>query len=135
MYRACIVAADTQHSRIYLFDRTTDEEKLDEHFLETAVLASTHVEHRGGHEDNEVAQFARHVMARVREVTDEHGIVNVFLVAGPRMLGQLRTARKGALSPQAIVTEVAHELTKLAPHDLRAQLGEHNVLPPVPRYL
>jgi protein required for attachment to host cells len=134
MYRACIAVADTQHSRIYLFDRTTDEDKLAEHFVETAVLASTHVEHHGGPEDNEIAQFARHVLERVREVTDEHGIINVFLVAGPRMLGQLRNTLRAALPPQVIVTEVAHELTKLAPHELRAQLGEQNVLPPVPRH-
>jgi hypothetical protein len=133
MYRACIVTADTQHCRIYLFDRTSGEDTLDEHFTEVAVLASTHVEHRGGHEDNLITEFARHVMARVREVTDEHGIATVFMVAGPRMLGQLRNARPGALRPDAVVTEVAHELTKLSPHELRAQLAVHSVLPPVPQ--
>jgi protein required for attachment to host cells len=132
MYRACIVTADTQHCRIYRFDRNSEGDKLDEQFVEEAVLASTHVEHHGGHEDNLIAEFARHVMARVREVTDQQHISTVFLVAGPRMLGQLRTARAGALRPDVVVTEVAHELTKLSPHDLRAQLAHHQVLPPLP---
>lgn len=130
MYRACIVAADTQQCRIYLFDRTTGEDKIDEHFIEADEIASTHVEHRGAPDHARIADLARHVMARTSELTDEHAITNVVLVAGPRMLGQLRLARPGLVRPSVNVTEVAHELTKLSPHDLRVELSEQHALPP-----
>ncbi|MEO6774900.1 MAG: host attachment protein [Kofleriaceae bacterium] len=129
MYRACIVTADTQHSHLYLYDRSDETTGIAEHFVEVAKLASTHVEHAGGHVDKLITEFADHVATRIGEIATAHSLATVIVCAGPRMLGQLRTAMHH-LQPGTTVTEVAHELTKLSPHDLRARLGEDGVLPP-----
>ena len=135
MYRACIVTADTHHCQIYLLDRTIGEDKLDERFVELEELSSTHADGHGHHEAKRVAELAHHVMARVRELADEHGVSNLFVVSGPRMLGFLRDARPGILPLRMTVTEVPHELTNLSPHELRAHLASQHLLPPVPEHV
>ncbi|MEO8548403.1 MAG: host attachment protein [Kofleriaceae bacterium] len=132
MYRTYVVAADTHHCRIYLLERTSEAVDVHETFVEQAVLSSDVTEHRGPRLEQHVNDFARHVVARIRELTEQAPAERVVLVAGPQMLGHLRTAMAGALRAGVEVTELPHELTKLHAHELRLQLATHALLPAPP---
>jgi protein required for attachment to host cells len=85
------------------------------------------------HRDHHVSQiddkFARMAMAAVRELIDEHPPQRVVVCASPRMLGRLRAAAPGLLPDDIALDELARDLVKLAPGDVRAELAARELLP------
>jgi protein required for attachment to host cells len=157
MPRICIAAVDASRGRLFVYDRSADPEGIHEQMVEHDTLVNlarrerpsdlfssppgtgrvgntmfSMGDRREHHLEHFDADFARTVLARVRELATEHGIRQLILCAGPQMLGHLRAVAFNTLRGDLSVTEVPRELTKLTPGELRTQLAAHHALPEVP---
>lgn len=152
MYRAAIALVDASRARLFTYDRTLDETGIHEELLEKEDLVNparhkrpselfSSSGHGGGltygfddHRDHHIsemdAEFARTVMASLREIIDEFPTRRVIIAAGPRMLGKLRVAAPGLLPDDIEVLELPHDLVRMHPNDLLERLAEHVLVPP-----
>jgi protein required for attachment to host cells len=138
MYRACIAVVDATRGRLFCYHRSADADGVHETLVEAdnleneqrhhgGVVAAN--DHRARHQDYADVDFARFVLARLRELGDEHGAERVILCAAPRMLGHLRASSPGILRADQQVTEVARDFANLTPSELRTHLADRHVLP------
>ncbi|MEP6860372.1 MAG: host attachment protein, partial [Deltaproteobacteria bacterium] len=157
MYNACIAAIDATRGRLFHYQRTADGSGMHESFVEDESLVnparherpselfsdkpgSSRVaahgfgldDHRDYNLDKLDETFARWVLARIRELCDQHHSERVIVCASPRMLGHLRACRNGILGEGQILVEVPRDYTKLAPDELRDRLAAHHLLPSAP---
>jgi protein required for attachment to host cells len=152
MYRAAIALVDASRARLFTYDRTADETGIHEDLVEHADLVnparhkrpselfsdSGHTggltygfdDHREAHIAHLDVEFARTVLAALREIIDEFPTRRVIIAAGPRMLGKLRTAAPGLLPDDIEVLELPHDLVRLHRNDLLERLAEHVLVPP-----
>lgn len=131
MHRVCIALVDATRARFFTFDRVIDELGTHEQLTEHADLVAftDHRDHDTGRSD---AEFARTALAALRELIDDHAPERVIICAGPRMLDNLRRSAPGILPEHLTCDELAHDLVKLSPSELRADLVSHGLLPPRP---
>ncbi len=85
-------------------------------------------EHRQDHEVEMERRFAAEVIAAASKHAAERSVRDLILVAGPEMLGLLRTEIRG-LDPQITVHEVAKQLTQDTAEQLYERLAGERLLP------
>jgi protein required for attachment to host cells len=149
MYRAAIALVDASRARLFTYDRTVDEGGLHENLVEHSDFVNPARRKRPGelfstsdrtggddHRDQHIShldiEFARTVMAALRELVDEFPTRRVIIAAGPRMLGKLRTVAPGLMPDDVEVLELPHDLVRMDRKDLLEQLGTHMLVPPAP---
>lgn len=155
MQALAIVIADAARARLFTWKRESDDdpaptlrERADLVSVERRMPRSelwTDARPRGNpgagghgdpvddHRDDHVAEldrrFAAEVLTKVATLADETACKRVALVAAPRFLGYLRE-HTGALARKGVtIEEVARDLTRETPPELRAHLGQLGVLP------
>lgn len=135
MFSACIAVVDANCGRLFCYHRSATAETLieaetleNEQLDDGAARANDHRIHRQTHSD---VDFARFVLARLRELGDEHGADRLIVCAAPRMLGHLRASSSGILRTDQQLTEVARDFAKLTANELRTHLADRHVLPPM----
>jgi protein required for attachment to host cells len=141
MLNVCIAVVDANHGRLFCYQRSDTADGVKETLVEAdtlenelrhhgaaALAANDHRAHRQAHGD---VDFARFVLARLRELSDEHGAERLIVCAAPRMLGHLRASFHGILRSDQQLTEVARDFANLTPSELRTHLADRHVLPPV----
>lgn len=159
MYRACIAVVDASRARLFTYQRSNDAEGLQEHLTEEKDFVNPARrrrpselfsdsgssggrngpiqfgidDHRDAHVDRLDSEFSRMVAGELEQLVRANTTQRVILCASPRMLGELRDARK-RLAPSEIPTdEVPRDLVKLTPPLLREQLASYGLLPEVSR--
>jgi protein required for attachment to host cells len=130
MNRACIAVVDATRGRLFCYHRSADADGVHETLVEADNLENEQRQNdRARHQDHADVDFARFVLARLRELGDEHRAERVILCAAPRMLGHLRASSPGILRAEQHVIEVARDFANLTPSELRTHLADRHVLP------
>ena len=155
MYRACIATVDATRARLFTYERVAAPEGTREQLVEHtdlvnparrmrpgslfsdsqpgAARAGSHQNAFDDHRDQHITRFdidfARAALVALRELIDQQQPRQVILCAGPRMLGHLRAAVPGILPDGVEPDELARDLVKLGPSELRDQLASHDLLP------
>jgi len=142
MFKACIAVVDASHGRLFTYQRSATADGLKETLVEADTLenedrhhgaaALAALDHSARRQVHSEIDFARYVLARLRELGDEYGADRLIVCAAPRMLGHLRASCHGILRSEQQLTEVARDFANLTPHELRANLADRHVLPPLP---
>lgn len=155
MQALAIVIADAARARLFTWKRESDDdpaptlrERIDLVSPERRVPhkdlwtearprgnpnAAGHGDPVDDHRDDHLAEvdrrFAAEVVGRVATLADETACRRVALVASPRFLGYLREQVGGLQKQGVAIEEVARDLTRENPSELRSHLGELGVLP------
>ena len=69
------------------------------------------------------------IAGELDELVRANATQRVIVCASPRMLGELRDARKRLASTEIPTDELARDLVKLSPTVLRTQLASYGLLP------
>ncbi|MBL9017658.1 MAG: host attachment protein [Myxococcales bacterium] len=155
MQRTCIAVVDAAHARLFLFDRSAEATGLHEELVETTDLVNparrltqgeqltesrpgsgrvgtrgfAYDDHRGARTDELDRAFAKSIAQELQRLTVSPQVQRLILCASPRMLGELRQAARTFERGGLEVAEVARDLVKLTPPELRERLGEYGLLP------
>jgi protein required for attachment to host cells len=158
MYRACIAVVDASRARLFTYERTADAEGVKEHLIEerdlvnparrlrpsqlfsesrpatarTGNLQYTVDDHRDAHIEELDAVFSRAIVGELLELMRSANPKRVILCASPNMLGELRAAGRELPRTGVEIDELARDLVKLTPPQLRAHLESYGLLPPAP---
>jgi protein required for attachment to host cells len=142
MQRTCIAVVDATRARLFTLDRMSDAEGLREELLEqrdlvnparrrrpSELFADSYGwdDHRDAAIDELDIDFARMIMAELRELASTTHANRIVLCASPKMLGKLREQR-GAIEIE--MDELPRDLVKLTPAQLREHLATQGLLPP-----
>lgn len=84
-------------------------------------------DHRDRHRQESERRFARQIMTEAASVVGREQAGCLIMAAEAQMLGHLREALN--LPPSVRVSEVAKDLTRLAPQELHGHLAADNALP------
>jgi len=140
MFSACIAVVDAARCRLFSFHRSADEDGIHETLLEAescenenrhgagAIVVN---DHRARHHSNADLDFARLVLARLRELGDEQ-CAERFIFVRRRKCSNLRPARTASCAPITRSARSPRDLASLTPSELRTHLAERHVLPEVP---
>jgi protein required for attachment to host cells len=157
MYKACIAVVDASRARLFTFERSSEVEGLKEGFHEqrdlidparrlrgselfsesrpgtsrSGNLQYAFDDHRDAHIEHLDAEFARTVVGELADLLQSSHAQRLILCASPNMLGEIRQART-ALPRDIEIDEVARNLVKLTPAQLRDQLASYGLLPARP---
>jgi protein required for attachment to host cells len=155
MQRTCIAVVDASRARLFMFERSAEPTGLHENLVETTDLVnparrltqseqlsesrpgSSRVGPRGfAFDDHREARtgeldrsFAKLVAQELQRLTLSPQVQRLVVCASPRMLGELRHAAPTFERTGLEVAEVARDLVKLTPSQLRERLGEYGLLP------
>jgi protein required for attachment to host cells len=158
MYKACIAVVDATRARLFLFERSNEvdglKETLDEQrdlidparrlraadlFSDTRPGSSRSGnlqygfdDHRDEHIERMDVDFARSIVGELAELVQTSHARRLILCASPGMLGKIRRVQ-ATLPTDVVVDEVARNLVKLTPAQLREQLASYGLLPASPR--
>lgn len=154
MKRALIAIVDAAHARLYTYQQIGDAEPtLQEQrdlvnagrqahgmFSDTKPgnrwqeggRGSTD-DHRTGHLAELDSKFAKHIVDEVSRTANEQGFKHVILVAGPKMLGELRRASDVLRKHDIVVDEVAQDLAWLTSPQVHDHLAAMHLIDPRPR--
>lgn len=156
MYRACIAVVDASRARLFTYERSVEPAGLVERLVEerdfvnparrlrpsqlfsesrpgssrSGSVQYAFDDHRAAHLDALDAEFSRMITSHLAELVKTGRATRVILCASPHMLGQLRDARRDF--PVVEIDEIARDLVKLTPPELRAQLTSYGLLPEPP---
>lgn len=86
-------------------------------------------EHRDKREDRANRQFARDIIADLKQVIRDKNVTHLVLCAENQMLGFLRPELSDLPTGQVTLTEVNKDLANLKPHELHSKLAEEGLLP------
>ncbi|MFN0251784.1 MAG: host attachment protein [Kofleriaceae bacterium] len=153
MYRTCIVVVDASCARLFTYERSAEAEGLEEKFVEhrdfinparrltpsqqlsdgpgSSRMGGNHFgfdDHRDARTDSLDTEFARMVNREIAKLVLAFPTKNLILCASPRMLGHLRDSRS-ELPRDLSIEELARDLVKLTPTDLREHLAAHGLVP------
>jgi protein required for attachment to host cells len=157
MHRTCIAVVDASRARLLTLERSSDAEGLHESLVELrdfinparrltpadllsdspgSSRSGTHQfgldDHRDAHIDKLDAEFAQLVNDEVEALLRTTPAKRLIVCASPRMLGHLRAVR--GKHSDLTIDDVARDLVKLTPTQLREHLSEQGLLPaPPPR--
>ena len=154
--RTCVAIVDASRARLFVHDRTADEEgtrdELLEHYdlvdpgrrlgsnelfadsrVDSGRMGTRHFGYDDGriaHRENMDAEFAREVVAKINELVATTASHHLVICASPHMLGVLREM----IAPRAglVIQELARNFVKSSVAELRAHLTAHDLLPPAP---
>jgi protein required for attachment to host cells len=154
MKRICLLVADAARARIFTYEQLEEPDGPHELLREECDLVDparrkrpselfsdqaggNHTGHRGyafddhrqAHIDRLDVDFAKQIAGEVERIMHDDGYRALVVIASSRMLGELRSSFEN-LSRTITVTELERDFTKLRTDELRARLGELNLLPP-----
>lgn len=152
MYRACIVVADASRARLFTYERTSSATGAVEKLIEARDLVSLAPRTStvdllgdwlpaagplpGGLDDHGIAhvgqldaEFARTIIHQLIELLRETRAQRLTLCASPKMLAELHSARPALQRVGLVIDEIARNLVKLTPAQLRDRLAEYGFLP------
>lgn len=157
MQRTCIAVVDASRARLFTYERSNEAEGVNEHLVEERDLINPARRQRpselfsdtrpgssrtGGlqyglddHRDEHIgaldAEFSRSVVSELVALLRQAHAHRLILCASPHMLGELREA--GRKLPRDIaIDELARDLVKLTPAQLREHLESQGLLPAQP---
>jgi protein required for attachment to host cells len=153
MKRALIAIVDAAHARLYTYSQIDDNEPtLQEqrdlvnagrqaHGMFSDQPGSRHQEggygatddHRTAHLAEMDSRFAKLVIDEVSRVAREDGFHHVILVAGPKMLGELRRADAPLRRGDIVIDEIAQDLAWLTSPQVHDHLAAMKLIEPRPR--
>ena len=151
-----IAVVDASRARLFRFERSTDSEGLHEQFTELTDLVNParrrrtselfsdtrpgsmrsgplhykYDDHRENHLDQMDAEFARAIAEEIEKYSVDAD--RIVLCASHRMLGAMRAATVDLRRRHVELEELARDLVKLTPPQLREHLASYRLLPPVP---
>jgi protein required for attachment to host cells len=142
MHRIAIVVADAARARIFTYEPgTLDEpdgesplcERIDlvdpERRLRPSQVGSPVDDHRDAHEREVDRRFASKIAQQLDGVIAKHPTRDVVIVASPNMLGFLRADMATVPRRGLEVHELALDLTRETPAQLRDRLAAHGLVP------
>lgn len=155
MYRACIAVVDASRARLFTFERTSEVEGVKDDLVEQRDLidparrlrpvdlfsdsrpGSSRTgdkqfgfdDHRDHHVDELDAEFAQSINDELVALLKSSPASRMIVCASPRMLGELRRARRGI---EIEIDELPRNLVKLTIPQLREHLTSYGLLPPAP---
>ena len=158
MYRACIAVVDASRARLFTYERSSAVEGVKEHLIEerdlvnpirrlrtsemftetrpgssrTGHLQYAFDDHRDAHVDALDAEFSRTVIGELVDLLRAAHAQRVILCASPHMLGELREAARDLPREGIEIDELARDLVKLTPPQLREHLEARGLLPAKP---
>jgi protein required for attachment to host cells len=158
MYRACIAVVDASRARLFTYERANDAEGLSEHLIEerdlvnparrlrpvdlfsdsrpgtgrTGNLQYGLDDHRDAHIEQLDAEFSRLIVDQLVDLLRSNHAQRLILCASPNMLGELRGAGDELRRGNLAIDEVARDLVKLTPAQLRDRLTDYGLLPARP---
>jgi protein required for attachment to host cells len=158
MYRACIAVVDASRARLFTYERATDAEGLSERLTEerdlvnparrlrpvdlfsdsrpgtgrTGDLQYRLDDHRDAHIEQLDAEFSRAIVDQLVELLRSNHAQRLILCASPNMLGELRGVGVDLRRGDLAIDEVARDLVKLTPVQLRDRLTDYGLLPARP---
>ena len=154
MIRTCIAVVDASRARLFTYERANESGRVMENLVEQRDLINPARrlrpselfsdsrpganrigrlqygvdDHRDAHLDAMDAEFSRLVVAQLKEQLRATHAKRVIICASPRMLGELRKAE--SKQPLDIeFEELARDLVKLTPTQLRDHLAAYGLLP------
>jgi protein required for attachment to host cells len=154
MKRALIVIVDAAHARLYTYEQIEDNEPtLQERrdlvnagrqahgmFSDTKPGNRWQEGGRGSTDDHRTdhlaeldARFAKLVVEEAARAIAEDGFRHVILVAGPKMLGALRSADAPLRRNDITLDEIAQDLAWLTPPQIHDHLAAMKLVDPRPR--
>jgi protein required for attachment to host cells len=86
-------------------------------------------EHRERHRDEEERRFAQRVAGAVHSRLDAETFDRLVLAVEPRLLGLLRRALNGSLGKSVEIVEMAKDLSRHTPEQIREALARSGVIP------
>jgi protein required for attachment to host cells len=86
-------------------------------------------DHREQHVDEFKRRFAREIAQEAARVAQDNNARNIVLVAQKRMLGFLRSELDPLLKNGVSISEIAKDVSKLAPQELHRYLAKVKILP------
>lgn len=95
----------------------------------TAVPHHNYDEHRDKREHQVDRQFAKDIVAKLKQVIQDRKVSHLVLCAESQMLGVLRPEMKSLPTDQVTLTEVDKDLAHLKAHELHSKLAEDGLLP------
>jgi protein required for attachment to host cells len=154
MHRTCIAVVDASRARLFTYERSNEAEGLNELLVEerdlinparrrrpaelfsdsrpgasrTGSLQYAFDDHRNKHIEALDAEFSRSVIGELVALLRSAHAQRVILCASPHMLGELREAGR-SLPRNIAIDELARDLVKLTPPQLREHLGSQGLLP------
>ncbi|MGH8224753.1 MAG: host attachment protein [Gammaproteobacteria bacterium] len=135
MAKIWVMVGDNSRARMFLTNRAAPLEEKEDHQpsvsqgreKERFTDRSGHIQHgaEGGRDPRVEAErrFVRTIAERLREARLSGEYERLFLVAPPDFLGELRQALD-AQTREAVVGEMAKNLSDLRPEEIRAHLPE-----------
>lgn len=90
-------------------------------------------EHRENNERKANTQFAKELVADLKDLISREKLDHVVLCAEKQMLGVLRPELDALLKDKVKLTEIGKNLTNLTPRELHARLADDELLPPQKR--
>ncbi len=153
MYRTCIAVVDASRARLFTYERSSEAEGIEETFVEqrdfvhparrltaaeqlsdspgSSRMGGNHFgfdDHREARIDALDAEFARMVNREIAQLVLAMPAIKLILCASPRMLGHLRDSRS-ELPRDLSIEELARDLVKLTPTELRDHLASRGLVP------
>lgn len=95
----------------------------------TAIPHHNYDEHRDKREHQANHQFAKDIVADLKQVIREKNISRLVLCAESQMLGTLRPELNDLPKDQVTVTEIDKDLANLKPQELHSKLAKDGFLP------
>ncbi|MDL0430482.1 host attachment protein [Marinobacter sp. TBZ242] len=95
----------------------------------TGIPHHNYDEHRDQREHRANRQFAKDIVADLKQVIREKNVSRLILCAESQMLGILRPELKALPTDEVTLTEVDRDLANLPPHELHFKLAEDGFLP------
>jgi protein required for attachment to host cells len=157
MDKTCIAVVDASRARLFTFERSNEAEGMKEQLTEerdliaparrlrpvdlfsdtrpgssrTGSLQYGLDDHRDAHIETLDEEFARKVTVELATLLLASHAHKLIVCASPNMLGRLREVQS-ELPRNLTVEEVARDLVKLTPSQLRDQLADYGLLPARP---
>ncbi len=153
--RTCIAVVDASRARLFAYERSAAVGGVEERMTEerdlvnparrlrpealfsetrpgssrTGHLQYTLDDHRDAHLDAMDVEFSRFVIEELTSVLREAHAQRLILCASPRMLGKLRHAGRDLAKEGVVIDELARDLVKLTPTELRDHLASRGLMP------
>ena len=146
---------DASRARLFTYERSNEVDGLEEHLTEQRDLVNparrlrpvelfsesrpgssrtgdrqfAFDDHRDKHIEALDAEFSRTILGELAALMRTVHVQRVIVCASPNMLGELRAV---GLPDDVVVDELARDLVKLTPPQLRDHLERHGLLPAKP---
>lgn len=95
----------------------------------TSGQAHSYDDHRSNHMMEFEKRFAQSIASRITDLSKDHDIRQLILVAEPQILGLMREVMSSSLPRQIALHELAKDLCRLRTQELHTYLADRSLLP------